>query len=547
MEVPPLLRLQSTQVLLLWSAIIGLVCYHIHEWTVSLPILLRFFMGVVVGIIVTFLCHLSYWRRERIRKEREAYARQMTSLSKEDLFRLLPEETAKTASLKKPDQFEWLNLELAKAWPSLNDAVSDVVRDQLQPVLDQYKVGALAEMKIQWMSFGSAAPQFLGVKTEEMGEDEASIEADLQWTAEREQIKVKVKTVGPDFKVKVQNIRVMATIKIVLKPLIDTIPGFGAILVSLSGVPVVDFDLKIAEGDANALPGIERMIDNSIRNAVEDMLVWPNRIICPVLPGDYSFLELKPVGILDVFLLKAEGVMNTDILGKSDCFVILFVRKKPERIKRSSTKKNTLNPVWNEGFRIEVDDPQYQILTVQLMDEESVTKAEFIGRATVPLNDLVPHEPKETCLDMMESADLQCTKPRARVQVVLVYEPFEIQSRAVELAENDEGTKDHSTEDKQPEQEMATSQEQTNRKNGTSMKIEQEGNHDEKQPSKAVNSQEQTDRNSGTSMEREQEGNHDDQQPNEAASNQHHIDKNNGMLRESAHKGLHDVDAKQAV
>ncbi|MCO5559716.1 hypothetical protein L7F22_013317 [Adiantum nelumboides] len=387
MEIPSILYLKSTQALLLWFALIGLVCFHIHELTAPLPVLLRFIMGVVVGITLVFLCHLSYWRREKFRKEREAYARQMTSLSKEDLQRLLPEDFAKKALLKRPDQFEWLNLELAKAWPFLDDAVSDVVKDQLQPVLDQYKMGALAELKIQSMSFGVAAPQFLGVKMAEMGEDEASIEADLQWNSERENIKVKVKTVGPDFKVKVRNIKVWTTVKIVLKPLTDTMPCFGAILVSLSGVPVIDFDLKIADGDANALPGIDRMIDNSIRTAVEDMLVWPNRIICPVIPGDYSFLELKPVGILEVFLLKAEGVMNTDILGKSDCFVILFVRKKPERIKRSSTKKNSLNPVWNEGFRIEVDEPQYQILTVQLMDEESVSKAEYIGRATVPLND----------------------------------------------------------------------------------------------------------------------------------------------------------------
>ena len=63
---------------------------------------------------------------------------------------------------------------------------------------------------------------------------------------------------------------------------------------------------------------------------------------------------LKPVGILDVTLVKAKDVMNTDILGKSDCFVYLYVRKKPERIKRSTTKKNSLHPVWNEGFKIEV-------------------------------------------------------------------------------------------------------------------------------------------------------------------------------------------------
>ena len=36
-----------------------------------------------------------------------------------------------------------------------------------------------------------------------MKEDEACVEADFHWKAERELIIVKVKTIGPDFKIKV--------------------------------------------------------------------------------------------------------------------------------------------------------------------------------------------------------------------------------------------------------------------------------------------------------------------------------------------------------
>ncbi|KAH7290432.1 hypothetical protein KP509_30G048300 [Ceratopteris richardii] len=414
----PLLGSQSTQVLLLWSTIICLAFYHIHQQTATLPVAVRFFLGAFTGFLFVFFCHLSLWRRERIRKKRETYTQQLIALEKEDLFKLLPEHAARTAAAKRPDQVKWMNLELEKVWPFLNEAVSDIVRDQLQPVLEQYKMGVLADMEVQSTSFGIEPPQISGVKMEGMGEDEASIEADLNWRTEKERIVIKVKTIGPDFKVKVKNITVSATAKIVFKPLLDRMPCFGAVLISFVGIPSIDFDLKIADGDANALPGVDKMIDNSIRAAIEDMLVWPSRIVCPVLPGDYSFLELKPVGVLDVSLIRAEGVMNTDILGKSDCFVILYIRKKPERIKRSTTKKNSLHPVWNEGFKIEVDDPKYQKLTVQLMDEESVTSAEYIGQ-------LVPHEPKEVWLDMMESTNLQFKRPRAQLQLVILYEPFD--------------------------------------------------------------------------------------------------------------------------
>ena len=40
------------------------------------------------------------------------------------------------------------------------------------------------------------------------------------------------------------------------------------------------------------------------------------------------------------------------------------------------------------GLIMQVEDPECQQLTIQLMDEESLTNAEFIGRATVPVNDV---------------------------------------------------------------------------------------------------------------------------------------------------------------
>lgn len=67
-----------------------------------------------------------------------------------------------------------------------------------------------------------------------------------------------------------------------------------------------------------------------------------------------SFLELHPVGELVVELIEAKGIKNTDLIGKADPFVQMFVRQTNDKIKRSKTKKNTLKPVWNETFVIEV-------------------------------------------------------------------------------------------------------------------------------------------------------------------------------------------------
>lgn len=67
-----------------------------------------------------------------------------------------------------------------------------------------------------------------------------------------------------------------------------------------------------------------------------------------------SFLELHPVGELVVELIEAKNIKNTDLIGKADPFVQMFVRQTKDKIKRSKTKKNTLKPAWNETFTIEV-------------------------------------------------------------------------------------------------------------------------------------------------------------------------------------------------
>jgi hypothetical protein len=70
----------------------------------------------------------------------------------------------------------------------------------------------------------------------------------------------------------------------------------------------------------NPLPGLQ----NTIKTAVVDMLMWPSRMVFPILEGDYRDLEFLPTGVLTVTLIEASGLMKTDIIGKSDPFVFLY-------------------------------------------------------------------------------------------------------------------------------------------------------------------------------------------------------------------------------
>eukprot|EP01018_Ginkgo_biloba_P004012 Gb_36053 [translate_table: standard] len=414
-------------------------------WVASFDALYQILVGFSTGFSSMAMLYLAQRFRKQSRIRRAVVNAQMARLNSEGLRRLIPKHAAYSVSFTNFDKLYWVNNELGEVWPFLGEAISCLVKEQLQLILDEYKMGLVEKMSVRSIVLGVRSPKFEGIKVMEGGHNEVILEAIFTWQTEKEDIVIDVKTTGPDFSLKITDIYMAGILKLVFKPLKEQLPGFGAILVSLVEDPDMGFNIKVMGGDVKELPGVDNIIDNTIRTAVIDVLVWPNRYVYPILPGDYSYLDLRPVGVLDVSLIEATDLMNTDILGKSDPFALLFVRLKTERIKRSSTKKNTLHPVWNEGFYIEVDDLESQYLTIRMMDDETVESAEYIGAAKYPLQELEPHKPKELWLDLVYNPKTSAPeKTRGKVHLLVIYKPFEEGQKRENASKTSEDTQNHS-------------------------------------------------------------------------------------------------------
>ncbi|EPS63943.1 hypothetical protein M569_10838, partial [Genlisea aurea] len=186
----------------------------------------------------------------------------------------------------------------------------------------------------------------------------------------------------------------------------------------------LDFTLKVIGGDISAIPGIYDAIEGTIRDAVEDSITWPVRQVIPILPGDYSDLELKPVGTLEVKLVQAKELTNKDLIGKSDPFAVLYVRPLRNRMKKSKTINNQLNPIWNEHFEFVIEDASTQQLVVKIYDDEGIQAAELIGCAQVRLSDLEPGKVKDVWLKLVKDLEIQRdNKNRGMVHLELLYCP----------------------------------------------------------------------------------------------------------------------------
>ncbi|XP_047075773.1 synaptotagmin-5-like [Lolium rigidum] len=391
---------------------------------------MAFLFGALLGLVLGVAVVMAFARLENSRAEqRRELAATVSSFSKltvQDLKTLIPPEFYPSwVSFTQKQKLKWLNQELIKIWPFVNEAASELIKTSVEPVFEQYKSFILASIHFSKLTLGTVAPQFTGVQL--LDSDSAGIimELEMQWDGNPNIVLDIQTTLGISLPVQVKNIGFTGVLRLLFKPLVAELPCFGAVCVSLREKSKVDFTLKVVGGEMTAIPGISDAIEGTIRDTIEDTLTWPNRIIVPIVPGDYSDLELKPVGLLEVKLVEARDLKNKDLVGKSDPFAVLYIRPLSAKTKKSKTINNDLNPIWNEHYEFVVEDSSTQHLTVKIYDDEGLQPSEIIGCARVELAGLQPGKVKDVWLELVKDLEIQRDKkPRGQVHLELLYYPF---------------------------------------------------------------------------------------------------------------------------
>ncbi|OAY78537.1 Synaptotagmin-5 [Ananas comosus] len=403
---------------------------------------MSFFVGLVMGIAFGIGLVMAFVRFENSRaKQRSELAAAVAAFSKmtiQDTRKLLPPEFYPSWVVFSQRQklsylyllkLTWLNIELTKIWPYVNEAASELIKTSVEPILEQYRSAILGSLKFSKLTLGTVAPQFTGVSTIDDDSSGITLELEMQWDGNPNIVLDIQTTFGMALPVQVKNIGFTGIFRIICRPLVDQFPCFGAVSYSLREKKKLDFTLKVIGGEISAIPGISDAIEGTIRDAIEDSITWPVRKVIPIIPGDYSDLELKPVGVLEVKLVQARDLTNKDIVGKSDPFAELYIRPLRDRIKKSKTINNDLNPIWNEHYEFIVEDSSTQHLTVKIYDDEGIQKSELIGCARVSLRDLEPGKVKDVWLNLVKDLEVQRDrKNRGQVHLELLYCPFGMQN-----------------------------------------------------------------------------------------------------------------------
>ncbi|XP_071713812.1 synaptotagmin-2-like [Rutidosis leptorrhynchoides] len=379
-----------------------------------------FGIGVNIGLVMGYYFFI-YFQTSHVEDPK---VRPLVEKDSKSLQEMLPEIPM---WVKNPDhdRVDWLNRFIELMWPYLDKAICNTVKTIAEPIIKEqipkYKINAV---EFDTLSLGTLPPTFQGMKVYTTDDKELIMEPSFKW-AGNPNIHVAVKAFGLRPTVQVVDLQVFASPRITLKPLVPSFPCFCQIVVSLMEKPHVDFGLKLLGADIMSIPGLYRFAQEQIKTQVGNMYLWPKTLVVPVL--DPAKAMKRPVGILNVKVVRAMKLNKKDFMGGADPYVKLKLTEDKLPSKKTDVKHKTLNPEWNQEFSLIVKDPESQALEILVYDWEQVGKHDKMGMNVVPLKEITPDEEKVMTLQLlknMDPNDAQNEKSRGQLVIELMYKPF---------------------------------------------------------------------------------------------------------------------------
>ncbi|KAG8374241.1 hypothetical protein BUALT_Bualt11G0110800 [Buddleja alternifolia] len=387
----------------------------------SLLGIIGFGIGIPIGLVLGFFVFIYFQPRD----VKEPVAKPFDELDSSSLIDLLPELPL---WIMNPDyeRVDWLNKFILDMWPYFDKAACKIIKSSAEATFAEY-IGKyqIKSIDFERLTLGKLPPVIYGMKAQDSNVNELVFDIALKWAGNSD-IALAIKLLSLQLSVQVVDIQVSALTRIVLKPFVPTFPCFSNIAVSLMEKPKIDFGLRVMGGDLMAIPGLYHTVQEIVRTQVAKLYLWPQAFEVEILDNSIGATK-KPVGILQVKIVRARKLLKMDFLGKSDPYVKLSLSGEKLSAKKTSVKMNTLNPEWNEDFKLILKDPQLQDLQMHLFDWDEVGAHDFLGMQVVQLNQLTPYEKKEFTLNLVNSMDPNDPhnkKPRGQITLETTFVPF---------------------------------------------------------------------------------------------------------------------------
>lgn len=141
----------------------------------------EFLGALVAGVALGVACSASYRLNMRRKRERSVRYRMVPGVKGvQELLHTLPS----WIRFRDTEKVEWLNDVLRKTWPFYDTAICAVVKQQVEPLLDEYKPPFIKKIYFSKLTFGSNPFRVEGVRVNESRTDRVVVEADFRWAGD---------------------------------------------------------------------------------------------------------------------------------------------------------------------------------------------------------------------------------------------------------------------------------------------------------------------------------------------------------------------------
>ncbi|XP_055377645.1 extended synaptotagmin-2 isoform X2 [Condylostylus longicornis] len=301
------------------------------------------------------------------------------------------------------ERCEWVNKILKQVWPNANHYARTLVKDVIEPSVAE----ALRNYKMNGFQFdriilGTIPPRIGGVKIydKNVGRNEIIMDLDLFYAGDCD---INFRLGG--MKGGIKDFQIHGMVRVVMKPLIRSMPLVGGLQIFFLNNPNIDFNL-VGVIDLLDMPGLSDILRRVIVEQIAAVMVLPNKL--PItLSEEVAAQTLKmpePEGVLRIHVVEAKDLMKKDISvlgkGKSDPYGLISVGAQEFR---TQTIDNTVNPKWDYWCEAIISVNSGQLLEFQLFDFDPSSSDEKLGRATVEISNVVKKGVLDTWLTLEDA------------------------------------------------------------------------------------------------------------------------------------------------
>ncbi|KAK9512887.1 hypothetical protein O3M35_001202 [Rhynocoris fuscipes] len=301
------------------------------------------------------------------------------------------------------ERAEWVNKILNQVWPNVNHYAKDLIKDVIEPAVQesliQYK---LSGFSFQKMRLGTIPPRVGGIKVydKNVSRNEIIMDMDIFYAGDCD-ISFTLSGLSGGIK----DFQIHGMVRVVMKPLIRTMPLVGGLQIYFLNNPTLDFNL-VGVADLLDMPGLSDVLRRIIVEQVSAMMVLPNKL--PIILSDVVPAQVlkfpEPQGVLRVHVVEAKQLMKKDISvlgkGKSDPYAIITLGAETFR---TQVIDNTVEPKWDYWCEFYVDTASGQRLMAFIFDKDNAGKDESLGRATVEVFGVTEKGEVDTWISLEEA------------------------------------------------------------------------------------------------------------------------------------------------